>query len=102
MSLTEEELADLKAPTPRLETMNGRTGWSVGAHQLSAFASCAKQIGTSVEVVMRAVETDQLGALIQKRSGHIAERRNLLRGHLARTDMLIRRAELMRKQVPDW
>jgi hypothetical protein len=67
----------------------------------SVFRSCAEQTGLPLEVVVRAAQTGQLGRLIAKRSGHIAERRNL-RGHLARCDQLLRRAELMSKQVPDW
>jgi hypothetical protein len=82
---------------PVLETVGGRTGWSVAAHQLSAFRSCAKQIGLPVEVVLRAAQTGQLGRLIEKRSG-----RNVPRRNVARIDSLYRRRELAAKQVPPW
>jgi hypothetical protein len=52
---------------PVLETVGGHSGWRVAAHQLSAFRSCAKQIGLPIEVVLRAAQTGQLGRLIETR-----------------------------------
>jgi hypothetical protein len=85
-----------------VETADGKSGWSVTGHALSAYASCARQLGVDVGLVLRAASTGKLAGLIEARGGRTASRRNLLRGHLARTDMLLRRAELMRKQVPVW
>jgi hypothetical protein len=87
---------------PTLETVGGNSGWRVAGHQLSAYASCARQLGVDVEIVMRAAGTNKLGALIEKRGGRTASRRNFRRRHLARTDALHRRAELAAKQVPQW
>jgi hypothetical protein len=72
--------------------MGGHSGWRVAAHQLSAFRSCAKQIGVPIEIVLRAAQTGQLGKLIEERSGRNIERRNL-----ARIDSLYRRRELSAK-----
>ena len=72
------------------ELETAEAGVSRGA---SVFKSCAEQTGLPLAVVVRAAETGTLGRLIQKREGHIAERRNL-RGHLARTDILLRKAVL--------
>jgi hypothetical protein len=80
----------------------GRTvEYATDTRRASVFRSCAAQTGLPLEVVCRAAQTGQLGELIAKRSGRIAERRNL-RGHLVRTDVLIRKAELAAKQVPPW
>jgi hypothetical protein len=103
MRLSDQELANLKAGTPRFETAGGG-GWLASSYQLSAFRSCAKQLGVDVALVCRAASTGKLGELIQARNGsgrNAAERRNLL-GHLARVDILIRRRELMEKQFPKW
>jgi len=64
---------------PTLETVGGTSGWNVGAHQLSAFASCARQLGLPLDVVLRASETGRLGALIERRSLRSAERRGITR-----------------------
>jgi hypothetical protein len=101
MSLSEEELASVKAGMPVYETAATGSGWRMSGAQLSAFASCARQIGEPLPVVLRAVNTGKLGDLIAKRSGRIAEQRNR-RAHLARVDILYRRSELMRKLVPRW
>ena len=102
MSLSEAKLADQKAGTPpAYETAAGGAGWRMSAAQLSAFASCARQIGEPLPLVLRAASTGKLGDLIVKRSGRIAERRNR-RAHLARVDILHRRSELAAKQVPSW
>ncbi len=69
------------------ETAGGDSGWRVGAHQLSAYASCAKHLGLPIELVLRAASTNKLGALIEKRkgSGRNVEKRNLTRiGNLYR------------------
>jgi hypothetical protein len=97
-----DDLDRLKLNLPMLETVGGNSGWSVGAHQLSAFRSCAKQLGLPIEVVLRAASTDKLGALIiEKRGGgRTASRRDVLSPQLAMTDILIRRAELWAKQLP--
>jgi hypothetical protein len=88
---------------PAFETADGHSGWRVGAHQFAAFASCARQLNVDVEVVMRAAGTGKLAALIEARGGRrTVSRRAVLRGQLARTDMLLRRHELMRKQIPPW
>jgi hypothetical protein len=103
MSLSEVGLADLKAGTPpAYETAAGAgSGWRMSAAQLSAFASCARQIGEPLPLVLRAASSGRLGDLIVARSGRIAERRNR-RAHLARVDILHRRSELAAKQVPSW
>jgi hypothetical protein len=69
----------------------------------SVFQSCARQLDLPLEVVARAAATNTLGKLIEQRGGRrTPSRRDLLRGHLARYDQLLRRHELMSKQVPDW
>jgi hypothetical protein len=86
-----------------VETADGARGWSASAHALSAFASCAKQLGLPLPVVLRAASTDKLGALIEKRGGRrTASRRNILHRQLAMTDILIRKAVLAEKMVPPW
>jgi hypothetical protein len=76
---SEEEIERAKAGTPMLETTGGRLGWSMGsAAQLSAFRSCARQLGLPLEIVLRAVETDKLARLIQVRKGQRAESRSTL------------------------
>jgi hypothetical protein len=91
----------LRNDLPVLETTGGSTGWRMSAAQMSAFASCSRQIGEPLNVVLRAVSTGRLGDLIAARSGRIAEQRNR-RAHLARKDQLHRRAVLISKQCPPW
>jgi hypothetical protein len=94
-----DHLDRLRADLPTFETTGGGAGWSVGAHQFSAFRSCAKQLDLPVEIVMRAASTGRLGELIQVRngSGRHVEKRNL-----ARLDILYRKREIAARQVPPW
>jgi hypothetical protein len=96
-----DDLDRLRLGLPTFETAGGGSGWNVTAHTMSAYASCAKQLNVDVELVLRAANTGRLAALIEKRSGRTPERRDL-RGHLARKDVLYRRRELMRTQLPSW
>lgn len=98
---SEEELANMKAGTPKFETWGGERGYRVGGYQLSAFRSCAKQLGLPVELVLRGAETGQLAKMIEKRNGRNAEQR-AAQHNLTRRDVLYRRAELMTKLVPPW
>jgi hypothetical protein len=94
---SEEELARMKAGTPRQVPGGGKRGWMVGDYALCALTECAESLGVPVEVVLRAAETDRLGALIETRA-----RRNVPRRNVARIDSLYRRRELEAKQVPSW
>jgi hypothetical protein len=86
---------------PMYETAAGGSGWRVAGETLSGLASCARWCNLPLDVVLRAASTNKLGQLIQKRGG-TSSRRRLLRAHLARTDALLRRAELAAKLVPPW
>jgi hypothetical protein len=97
-----DDLDRLRLGLPTFETAGGNSGWNVRSHQLSAFASCARQLGVDVEIVLRAASTGKLAALIEKRGGTTTTRRNLRRRHLARMDQLHRREVLMAKLVPPW
>jgi hypothetical protein len=96
---SDEELARMKSGTPRSEVSGGKRYWYVGDYALRSLKECAKRLGVEVEVVLRAAETDQLGALIEKRtgSGRNAEKRNL-----TRIRNLYRKREIAAKQVPPW
>jgi hypothetical protein len=92
-----DDLDRVRLDLPTLETMGGGSGWSVRAHQLSAFASCAKQLGLPLELVLRAAGTGRLGALIEKRSG-----RNVAKRNVDRIRNLYRKREIAARQVPPW
>jgi transposase len=80
-----------------VEVAGGGVGWRTSASALSAFRSCARQLGVDVDVVLRAANTGQLGKLIQKRSGRSAAKRNL-----SRIEALYRKRELAARQVTPW
>jgi hypothetical protein len=92
-----DDLDRLRFGLPVYETAGGHSGWRVGANQLSAFASCARQLGLPLDVVLRAASTNKLGRLIEKRSPRNAERRNL-----NRIRNLYRKREIAARQVPPW
>jgi hypothetical protein len=92
-----DDLDRLKLNLPTLETVGGNSGWSVGAHQSSAFRSCAKQLNLPIELVLRAAGTNQLGKLIEQRSGRNAAKRNV-----ERIRNLYRKREIAARQVPPW
>jgi hypothetical protein len=94
---SDEELARMKAGTPTSEIRGGKRYWSVSPYALGSLKDCAESLGVDLEVVLRAAETDQLGALIETRA-----RRNVPRRNVARIDSLYRRRELAAKQVPPW
>src|SRR5215217_923643 len=98
MGLSDEELANLKAGTPRFDRAAG--GWRVSRHVLEALESCGRQIGCDIDVVLRAAETGQLGRLIEARGGRrTASTGRNLRRTLALKDQLYRRRVLAEKMV---
>jgi len=82
-----------------LETTGGSSGRRMSAAQMSAFASCSRQIGEPLNVVLRAVSTGRLGDLIQARkgSGSNVEKRNV-----ERIRNLYRKREIAARMVPPW
>ena len=94
-----DDIDRLKLNLPMYETAGGDSGWRVGAHQLSAYASCAKHLGLPIELVLRAASTNKLGALIEKRKG---SGRNVEKRNLTRIRNLYRRREIAARQVPPW
>jgi hypothetical protein len=84
---------------PRYETAGGAGGWRVGALQLSALSSCARQLKLPLDVVLRAASTNRLGALIEARKG---SGRNVEKRNVERIRNLYRKREIAARQVPPW
>jgi hypothetical protein len=95
-----DDLDRLRQGLPMYVETAAGGGWNVTGHALSAYASCARQLNVDVELVLRAANTGRLAALIEKRGGRTASRRNLRRAHLARKDQLHRLTVLTAIRTP--